>query len=124
MRSTTTPCTARTWQKSVRRAWSLKKRDAGTPRPFARRSRVSTDGETSPRSMRESIEAEIPDAFANSPPDTSAAMRSALTCAPMRAADRLRTTCADCRGPDRVTDTGNRNGRAIGSGEATCRRVI
>jgi hypothetical protein len=74
--------------------------------------------------MRESIEEEIPEACASVPPDTPAAMRSALTCAPMRAADRLRTTGAGCRGRTRVTETGNRSGRAVGSGEAICRRVI
>ena len=45
-------------------------------------------------------------------------MRSARTCAPMRAADRLRTTCAVCRRRTRVTDSGSRNGRAVGRGEA------
>ncbi|BEP51474.1 hypothetical protein GmRootV116_51700 (plasmid) [Variovorax sp. V116] len=74
--------------------------------------------------MRESIDAEIPEVFASAPPDTSAAMRSALTCAPMRAADRLRTTGADCLGRTRVTETGNRRGRAVGRGEAICRCVI
>ncbi|BEP65343.1 hypothetical protein GmRootV213_58970 (plasmid) [Variovorax sp. V213] len=74
--------------------------------------------------MRESIEAEIPEILASAPPDTSAAIRSALTCAPMRAADRLRTTDALCCGRARVTETGNLSGRAVGNGEAICRRVI
>ncbi|BEP48330.1 hypothetical protein GmRootV116_20260 [Variovorax sp. V116] len=74
--------------------------------------------------MRESIEAETPEAFASEPADISAAMRSALTCAPMRAADMLRTTGVDCRGRKCVTERGSRNGRAVGRGEASCRRVI
>ncbi|BEP60024.1 hypothetical protein GmRootV213_05780 [Variovorax sp. V213] len=108
----------------MRRAWSLKKRDIGTCSPCARRSSVSTEGETNPRSMRESIEEEIPEVLASTPADTSAAMRSALTCAPMRNADRLRTTGAGCRSGTLVTETGSRRGRAVGKGEAICRRVI
>ncbi|BEP50781.1 hypothetical protein GmRootV116_44770 [Variovorax sp. V116] len=74
--------------------------------------------------MRESIEAEIPEVLASSPPDTSAAMRSALTCAPMRAADRLRTTGAGFLDRTRVTETGSRKGRTVGKGEAASLRVI
>ncbi|BEP64477.1 hypothetical protein GmRootV213_50310 (plasmid) [Variovorax sp. V213] len=74
--------------------------------------------------MRESIEEEIPDIFASAPPDTSAAMRSALTCVPMRAADRLRTTGAGCRGRTRVTETGNLKRRVLGSGDAIARLAM
>lgn len=51
-------------------------------------------------------------------------MRSALTCVPMRTADRLRTTGADCRGRARVTETGSRRGRALGKGDAIARLGI
>ncbi|WP_418120870.1 hypothetical protein [Variovorax sp. 350MFTsu5.1] len=40
--------------------------------------------------MRESIDAEIPETKANWPADIPAAMRNALTCAPMAEADVLR----------------------------------
>lgn len=68
--------------------------------------------------MRESIEEEILEARANAPADIPAAIRSALTCAPMRDADELRATGAGCRGRMRVTEAGSRNGRALGSGDA------
>ncbi|BEP62500.1 hypothetical protein GmRootV213_30540 [Variovorax sp. V213] len=74
--------------------------------------------------MRESIEAEIPDTCANPLADAPAAIRSALTCAPTSAADALRETGAGRRGRTRVTETGRRKGRAVGSGEAICRRTI
>ncbi|BEP50788.1 hypothetical protein GmRootV116_44840 [Variovorax sp. V116] len=67
--------------------------------------------------MRDSIEAEIPEVLASSPPDTSAAMRSARTCAPMRAADRLRTTGAGCLGRTRVIDAGSFGNCAVGNGD-------
>jgi hypothetical protein len=46
---------------------------------LAMRSRVSTEGETSPRSMRESMERETPELVASSPPEAPEAMRSART---------------------------------------------
>jgi hypothetical protein len=69
--------------------------------------------------MRESIVAEIPEAFASTPPDISAAMRSALTCAPMRAADRLRTTGAGCLDRVRVIDAGSFGERPVGNGDGS-----
>jgi len=67
--------------------------------------------------MRESIERDTPDAQAKSPPDCPVAIRSALTCSPMRDADALRTTGAGRFGWARVTDAGSRRGRAVGNGE-------
>jgi len=74
--------------------------------------------------MRESIDAEIPEPNANRPADIPAAMRSALTCTPMRDADELRATDAGRRGRTRVTEAGRRNGRAIGRGDAICLCVM
>jgi hypothetical protein len=74
--------------------------------------------------MRESIEEEIPEACASAPPDTSAAMRSALTCAPMRDADALRTTGDDRRSFAGNAEAGSRIGRAVGSGDGSNLRDI
>ncbi|WP_235508112.1 hypothetical protein [Variovorax sp. Root434] len=69
--------------------------------------------------MRESIEEEIPEAFAKAPADNPAAIRNALTCAPMRAADRLRTTDAGCLDRVRVIDAGSFGERPVGNGDGS-----
>jgi hypothetical protein len=46
-------------------------------------------------------------------------MRSALTCVPMRAADRLRATGVGRRSLVGTADAGTRTGRAVGSGDGS-----
>jgi len=46
------------------------------------------------------------------------AMRSALTCAPMRVADRLRAVSASRRVFAGNAEAGTRTGRPVGSGDA------
>jgi len=74
--------------------------------------------------MRESIDGEISDPAASCPADSPAAMRSALTWTPIRAAHELRATGAGRRGRIRVTEAGNRSGRAVGKGDASVRLVM
>ena len=88
------------------------------------RSSVSTEGEPRPRSMRESIEAEICDARNKPLADTPAAILRALTCVPTRAAEALRAMGAGRRGWVRVTVAGSCKTRTVGRGEASCRWTI
>ncbi|WP_170217250.1 hypothetical protein [Variovorax gossypii] len=46
-------------------------------------------------------------------------MRSALTCAPMRDTDELRTGCNDFLGRTREIDAGNLGDRAVGNGDGS-----
>jgi hypothetical protein len=72
------PCPERTNDKSLLLCWSEKKRASGTSKPLAIRLSVSTDGDTSPRSTLESIEREMPQLRASSPPVSPEAMRNAF----------------------------------------------
>jgi hypothetical protein len=102
-------------------SWSPKKREIGTRNPSAMRSRVSTEGDTNPCSIRESIDRETPLDRASAPAEFPAASLSARICAPIREAEPLRGVDSGCL-RRAFACSGSLNGRAVGKGEAirTC----
>lgn len=81
------------------------------------RASVSTEGETTPCSMRESSEREMPARRASSPPEAPLAMRRARIWVPMREADSLRVGFGGA-GRGSARDGGSLKGLAVGKGEA------
>lgn len=80
---------------------------------------VQIDGDTRPRSKRESIDLETPHRRASSPPDRPTAERSALTRRPMATTKRgavVSGVCASAR-----AEAGTHGGLAVGSGDAARR---
>jgi len=74
--------------------------------------------------MRESIDAEIPTAKASCPADIPAAIRRALTCAPLIARDRLRAAGARFCRLVGDAEAGSRTARTLGSGDGSNVRDI
>ena len=111
------PWPAGTKDRSARVRVSAKKRDSGTLSACAMRSINSTEGETSPFSMRESMERDIDERSDNSPPDNPAAMRSSRTCSPRRAEGTLRSGSAPWRRRGVNSDAGSWGLWRVGKGE-------
>ena len=83
------------------------------------RSSVRTDGDTSPRSMRDSIEREMPAARARLPPDAPEATRRIRICAPTLEAGVSGKPAAGVR--QLRADAGTAGGRSVGNGDAAAR---
>ena len=80
------------------------------------RSSVSTDGEIRPRSTRDSMEREMPESTASSPPEVPDATRNARIWLPIRRAESLRV--GEATGTrDRRIPAGILKGRAVGKGD-------